>query len=599
MKTTPVIPPLTLLALTAFAATAPPAVVKGDTLVTPAGVRTAGRLEGDAKGGFRFAAAGANAPEPLEPGDAVEGAGRGAAPASGLPPFCVELGLGQRVSGRLVSVDEREVRLAEQNAEGRLRFARSGVVAVVQRPGESVVFQDDFEALDEARWAAVGEPEVVPDPKLSGAKALSLAAGGASLTHRLRSPIVSGRLDLAFHDNRAVVPGQQWFLDLTFRGAGGPQTVRVVLGWTEESLAVESSPGSPALAVQRLARKTGWHRLGVRFGPEACEVSVDGNELAHGKGFGGPLVEIRLATFQAGQDEPPEGLAGYIDDLRLVRFENPSADVETDVNQDDVRLSGGDQLFGRVRGAGPDRVELTIDGRDVALPWGEVCGLWFRREAVQGNPIEGLLVRVDWRASSGTDPRDLNSIEGALTDLTGNDLTVATAYAGTLTIPRDRVTVLRVVGKGKRVVIDPTAHHLGDEISTTEPLLDPPQPEGGVLERAFDLPAVPEGPGFLVVDVVQVVGEATEVPFSNLVKKGELRTNVKLNGEPFDYLNRHITSRNESPERVRLPIPRGLLRPGRNVVRFEQTGIASDPNYLDDLGVLGVAVEFPPGPPPR
>ena len=95
-----------------------------------------------------------------------------------------------------------------------------------------------------------------------------------------------------------------------------------------------------------------------------------------------------------------------------------------------------------------------------------------------------------------------------------------------------------------------------------------------------------------MLDVVQVVGEGTEVPFSGLVKKGELRTNVKLNGEPFDYLNRHITSKNEVPERIRLPIPAGLLKVGRNVVRFEQAGIASDPKYLDDLGILGDALEF-------
>jgi hypothetical protein len=72
-----------------------------------------------------------------------------------------------------------------------------------------------------------------------------------------------------------------------------------------------------------------------------------------------------------------------------------------------------------------------------------------------------------------------------------------------------------------------------------------------------------------------------------------LRTNLKLNGEPFDYLNRFVTDKNEEPMRVRVPIPRGLLRPGKNVIGFEQTGTENDPNYLDDLGLLGVALEFP------
>ena len=94
--------------------------------------------------------------------------------------------------------------------------------------------------------------------------------------------------------------------------------------------------------------------------------------------------------------------------------------------------------------------------------------------------------------------------------------------------------------------------------------------------------------------MVQVVGEAPELPFASLVKKGELRTNLKLNGEPFDYLNRFINLRNETPEQVRIPIPRALIHLGKNMVRLEQTGTAGDPNFLDDLGVLGVAVEFVP-----
>jgi len=82
---------------------------------------------------------------------------------------------------------------------------------------------------------------------------------------------------------------------------------------------------------------------------------------------------------------------------------------------------------------------------------------------------------------------------------------VATPYAGLLTIPRDRLTRLEVVGDGLRVVVDPKSHHLGDNIATMPPLLDPPQPEGGVLERSVEFAKVPAGKAFLVLDVVQVV----------------------------------------------------------------------------------------------
>lgn len=577
-----------------FAADKPVALTT-ETLVTPDGERTTGRLEGDATGGFRFAAGGAKIGIPLAPGMTVRFDSRVPAAASGLPPFRLELGLGQRLSGRLQSLDAGSVRLADVDGANVVTAVRGGVDAIVQRPGESLAFQDGFESLDPRRWKVQGEPELVDEPRVAGDHSLRIVPGGASLTHRIAEPFGSGRLELAFHDNGAVVPGHQWVADLTFRGPNGPETVRTALGWAEESLAVES-PGGPALAVQRLARKPGWHRLSVRFGPEVTEVAVDGNELAHGKGLGGPLVEIRLASFGTGKASGPQPPVGHVDDLQLVRFAEPVGGLETDATQDEVRLTGGDQLFGSVKTADAEKVVLSIGGKEVPLSWGEVSGVYLRRDATPGAPVEGLLVRVDWRAAPGNEPRDVNVLEGALTRLSATELSVATPYLGSLVVPRNRLISVSVVGSGRRQVIDSKAHHLGDEVSTRPPLIDPPQPEGGVLERAFELAAVPDGPVFLVMDVVQVVGEAPDLPFSALVKKGELRTNLKLNGEPFDYLNRHITSRNETPERVRVPIPRNLLRAGKNVVRLEQTGIANDPNYLDDLGVLSIAVEFAPSP---
>ena len=149
-----------------------------------------------------------------------------------------------------------------------------------------------------------------------------------------------------------------------------------------------------------------------------------------------------------------------------------------------------------------------------------------------------------------------------------------------------------MLDRGWLRIIDPSAHHLGDNISTTPPLLDPPLPEGGVLERSFELDAVRPGQGFVVLDLLQVVGETAGSPYSNLVQKGELRTYVVVNGKRIDYINRYITTSNETPERIRIPIPQGLLRPGKNLLRIEQTGIASDPTWFDDLGILQVAIQF-------
>ncbi|MHC5543611.1 hypothetical protein ACYOEI_35755, partial [Singulisphaera rosea] len=221
----------------------------------------------------------------------------------------------------------------------------------------------------------------------------------------------------------------------------------------------------------------------------------------------------------------------------------------------------------------------------------------------QGRPLLGWLVRVDWRSAPGNDPRDLDQAEGALTALDDTSLTLETSYSSApLTISRDRLRSLRVLGRGRRTVIDPTAHHMGNEVVGRPNPLDPPQPEGRTLEREFNLVEIPSGPAFLTFDVVQMVGEVVGLPYADLVRKGEVRTNLEVNGKAVDYLNRYVTSKNESPERIRVPIPSGVLQPGANRLRLVQVGRANDPEYLDDLGVLEIAVEFaldgPVNPPP-
>jgi hypothetical protein len=241
---------------------------------------------------------------------------------------------------------------------------------------------------------------------------------------------------------------------------------------------------------------------------------------------------------------------------------------------------------------------MAVLGSTIRLPWSQVASLSFRRASRPSREVEGLLCRIEWRSAPGDDPRDLDQAEGALIAADAEAFTLDTPYAGTLVVPRDRLRKLIVEASGRRLVIDPMAHHLGDEVSTKgHEMLDPPQPEGGRLERAFTLKRPPAAgqSAQLVMDVVQVVGEAQGLEFSNLIRAGELRTKVSINGKEFDYINRHISSRNEKPERIRLPIPAGLLKAGENKVKIIQTGTSKDPNYLDDLGIVGIALEVTKG----
>lgn len=591
------ITPAVLAAALLILGTAARAASQGprERLETPEGEAIAGRLVGSASG-FVFVPEGEGTPLPLERARAITFEGPRPDRALGIPPFRVMLGPNGRISGRLAGLDGKTIRLAEGPDGQPLTMARDGARALLQRPGEAQVFRDGFETLDESRWGSlVGMPELAMEPRLVGEHSLRLPVGGSALTAMLADPVGSGRLEVAFHDNGEVVPGQRWFVDLTFQNReAGQATIRAVLGWSEETLAVES-PNGPRLAVQRLIRQPGWHRLTVRFGPDETELTVDGDELAHGPGLDGPLTEIRLATETTDRDGDARGLAASLDDLSLVRFAEPVGGLEVEPRLDEIRLVTGDQLFGQVTEADADQVAAEVDGRKVALPWSKVAALAFRRSPAGSEPIAGSWVRLEWSAVPGHDPRDLDRVEGALTAINDEALTLEVPFIGPLVVPRDRLRRLVPLGRARRAVIDPNAHHLGDRVTSD---LDPPQPEPGPLTIPFELTEAPDGPSALALDAVQVIGEVGTPVYSELVKAGHLRTHIFLNDQPLDDLNRFISTPNETPERVRVPIPSGLLQKGRNVVRFEQNGTPEEPSKRDNLGLLGLAIETPLGPPP-
>ncbi len=560
----------------------------------PGGKRVPGRLAGSLDSGFSFLPADGSSPLPLEPGSIVDCGATGADSMIGTPLFRVLAGEALRLSGTVRSISPTLVRLGVSWQGPEITLPRPGVQVVLQRPGVARVLVDNFESLEPARWTTTGKVSVVDEPRASERKSLRIPAGGASISHKLDESLAAGRLELAYHDDGAVAAGRRWSIELTFQGPSGASVFRVIPGWADESLAVEM-PNGPALTVQHLARTPGWHRFMLRFGPEQTEISVDGKDLAHGKGPDGPLVALRFASLPAANDaaapEPSKAPVCHLDDLQLTRFADPPGSFELDITQDETRLVVGDQVFGEVQKADSERVFLTVQGKAIALPWGQVSGLYFRRLAAEGSPVEGLLSRVEWRSMAGVDPASVDFADGAITAITDRAITVATPFSGTLAIPRDLLQSVVIRGFGRWYLIDATAHHLGDEVSTSAPVLDPPEPEGGLLERTINLPDAPAGSWSLVVDAVQVVREEGDEQYSERVKNGEFRTYAVVNDRRIDYLNRHIKIGDATPERVTMSIPAGVVHAGKNVIRLELTGVGEKSSQLDDLGVLQVALE--------
>lgn len=553
------------------------------------GSRVEGRLAAHSSGRVTFIAASNATPISWERIRNIQMDGPGLPGSLGIPPFQIGLGLGNRVSGKFLGLSGDQVLIDPGQGRSPWQVKRGGVTAIVQRPGEVQVLRESFETLDTKRWSQTGVVELTSEERFAGEKAMALPAGTSSITTRIAEPFASGRLDMAYWDPETRAPGQRWFVDLTFRkGTSDLSTMRIVPGWSEEILAVET-PGGPPLTVQPLIRKKGWHRLVVQFDAERVAVTLDGNDLSHGRGVGGPLIEVRIATETVGAAQPPDGLKTVVDDLRVIRLVEPTGRFEVDPSQDEIRLVSGDQLFGKLGVCDAEWVRLTLDGRELRLGWNEVAGFYPRRVATASEPMSGLWVDVEWRTVSGRDPRDVDRVEAVFSGIDETNLLLDAPYVGRVAIPRAGVQQITVQSRSERILLDVHSHHLGDRMTAE---LDPPQAEPQPVEIPFTLGKVPTGDPSLLLDVLKVIGEEGNREFSSLVKKGELRTAVYLNGKKLDDLNRFVSTSNETPLRLRMPIPPGLLKEGENRLKFEQNGTLTDPLLRDNLGLLRIAVDF-------
>ena len=495
---------------------------------------------------------------------------------AGAPPFHLLAGEVARLSGVIRAVTETEVRWVPDWQAGEITMPRGCVQAIVQRPGEARVLADSFEAIDASRWTITGKPATgrasrgwtrmaEPPPARRGGLAGPQPGGAAG-----RRPARAGLPRRRDRGRRAAVhrrahvprPGRP------VRDADHPGLVR---GEPGRRVAERAGPAGPA---------AGPH---ARLAPPDAAVRARADRDRRRRQGAGPRPGTRGAAVR----DPP-GHPGDRARRRRPRRSPPTSTTcgssgspsrrpasRSTPTQDEARLVVGDQIFGELQRRRRRRVVMAVEGKPIPLRWSEVAGLYLRRVPSPGDPDRGAAGagRVAVRAGRPA-ARTSISPKGRSWPTPTESLTLATPYAGTLTIPRAIVCGgWSCIGRGRRLVIDPAAHHLGDEISVTPPLLDPPQPEGLIArpdDRAGRGPRPARRAG-----ARRRPGRPRGRRF-RLFQPGPQRRapHLRRGQRPADRLpeSSHQDDANETPERIRIPIPRGLLRAGKNAMRIELTG---------------------------
>jgi hypothetical protein len=270
--------------------------------------------------------------------------------------------------------------------------------------------------------------------------------------------------------------------------------------------------------------------------------------------------------------------------ISLVRAVEPLPRPPTDPTQDEVWLEGGDQLFGQLTRA--DGRTVLLEGRfgKRELTWDQVRGVFPRRPAEPPTTTEGEHVRLRFAGAAA----ETDTLEGVVRTLDGSHLTLRHPLLGDVRLERGWLRELRWLFHGRRIELDNAPHHLGDRDRLVAGL-QPARAEGPSLRLTVRLDAVPEAAS-VVVDVVRLKGRGDGI--GPALERGELRTELLVNGERVDYLNRHVDRAAPEPRRLRLALPVRLLRAGDNVLELRQTP-GHDSERHEDCGVAGLCLELP------
>jgi len=337
------------------------------------------------------------------------------------PPFRagwgvrVQLTDGQHLSGLLLEVERTVVRLRTAWAE-RLEVPRRAVASLGPNPGLV---------------------PVLDNPDLT----FALQAAGQRWSQELKSAAPAGQIGLTFQEQESPSSGR-WLMEVDF----GREQLRLVLDGSVDVYRGEAA-GLEGVA-RRSARTGGPHRLTIRYGPQSLALLCDDQVLWYNleRGPSTPPRQIRMSCDPEAGLPAVRGTVGFRELTVLAAVEElrrPPGDPE----QDEVWLVSGDQLFGQVLQADRRGVVLQTGGGKRTLSWAKVRGCFFRHEPGRGKDTERAQVRLEFRSGLGA---EVDRLEGVLTGLTAERLTLRHVLLGEVVLERGRMERLTPLFHGRR-----------------------------------------------------------------------------------------------------------------------------------------------------
>ncbi len=464
-------------------------------------------------------------------------------------------------------------------------------------PGEVDSHFDSFESepLDQLK-SELGR--VIDDNHFtSGRSSLRIDSISRGYRYSLHHPLDFARIEFSFktqiQDSLSACGEWQIEWNDTLENRK-PLVVRVGPG---QSISVSGMSRGAESASQNLKLSDGWHSFIALIEPERTRLIVDDALIATSVTTAVSIKAIRYGPVDLGSQN-----ALLIDDLQILKL-RPTNDEERSyrpsIDRDIVTMETGDELFGRFVGLTGASVTLETVGRLRSIPWTRVTSIDWQQSSTAikqaAGMKSGLVATVEMQPFVDRPECQPEKWTVTITRIDAKYLIAQHSLAGELRLNWSDVRRIVPLFAGQSYLVDARRFHLGNSIRTD---FHRHLPDGTEIRGDFDLQTIPSGTPYFSLEVAELEAAGPDAPpaspFLAQLLAGNLVTEVFVNDQIIGQLNKQIRFKADvaTPDRIRLKVPRDLLKPGQNTFQLRQRPLEPNGHEFDDGEIGNVRFEF-------
>ncbi|MDB5337499.1 MAG: hypothetical protein JWN70_3118 [Planctomycetaceae bacterium] len=468
------------------------------------------------------------------------------------------------------------------NFETPVNLPLAALVQVSHPAGTRGMVYQDFEA-DSEGWLnpAGGTIPLNREQCRSGLHSLKCSADAPFLKYELAEPLEKGWLEFSFFlapDSKSV----KNHCSATIQIVDGTTRHEVPISligdaaWYEVKL-----PDIGVWQRHNIARRPGWHSLVVAIQPDMLRLTVDDYPLAECQ-LSMP-ARRRLSMLTVTTAGTPAAV--WIDDFAVTLSVAELRFDALDRERDQVDLTTGDQLFGKLVAMTGRSMTLQADTQQTVLKWSDLSGVHFAVNPSSARAAAGRIVQIELQSWNNTSlESSSDSLSGALIAIDSQSCTLDHPLCGHLKIPWKQVWRLRPAFYGRQWSLEGRPFHLGDEVKSA---LQTKIPDGTLLDRTIDIQDIRNGAAYISLTAVDLepAGPGTlDHPWLKRLQAGELTTELWVNYRRISVLNSEVTGRGTAnrPQRLRIKVPIDALQPGKNRLEIRLKPSRGEPVEYDD-----------------